>query len=42
VKPHKGDSSCGNHVFSAQRRQCTEGKMAVNAGSTEDQVLCIE
>jgi len=28
--------------LSAPKRQCSAGKIAVNRGSTEDQVLCIE
>jgi hypothetical protein len=35
-------SSCGNHVGNARSSQCSAGKIAVNRGSTEDQVLCIE
>jgi len=42
VKPHGLVSSCGHHVLSAQKRQCIAGKLVVNPGSTEDQVLCIE
>jgi hypothetical protein len=42
VKPHKGDSSCGNHVERPKSPQCMAGKIAVNPGSTEDQVVCIE
>jgi hypothetical protein len=37
-----GVSSCGNHVERAKKPQCTAGKTAVNPGSIEDQLLCIE
>jgi hypothetical protein len=35
-------SSCSHHVLSARKRQCSTGKIAINPGSTEDQVLWIE
>jgi hypothetical protein len=42
VKPHGLVSSCGNQVGSANRPQCSAGKIAVNCVSILGQVFWIE